>query len=218
MEPWLIAVVVVVAGLAVGARRAAVANRRRAAALAQLAALQGWARRDRDDALPERFTGVPFGRGIDRRAEDILEGAVQGRPFVSFDYVYDLVHGEDRTQNTHAVCAVTLPSPVPRLEIFPPIPLPLLGHRSDLPVVPTGHAELDRRYRVRTRHPEFARRVLSPAAVELLLAPDFLSACYWLDGDHAVCWDYEGRDADRLLHELATLAALVAGCDGGGWP
>jgi hypothetical protein len=176
--------------------------------LAGVAALHGWTLQDRDDSWATRFSGVPFGRGKHRRAELVLHGSFRGRPMVSFDYCYETGSDETRSTTTAAICALALPGPVPRLEIAPPTPLRFLGVDSDLPVVRTGHAELDRRLRVRTLHPELVPRVLQPAVVEQL-PPRVFSQHLWFDDGYAVCWDPEGRQAARLLRDLETLALLV---------
>src|SRR5665809_126291 len=82
-----IAVLVVVLFIVIAVMSAIAAQKRRAG-IAALAAQRGWTYAERDDRWCDAFQDSPFGTGHNRKATNVLTGQFDGRPFVSFDYVY----------------------------------------------------------------------------------------------------------------------------------
>jgi hypothetical protein len=187
-------------------------ERRRA--FAALAASRGWQWVARDDSWTERFGGEPFGRGDDRKAENVLTGTYEGRPVVAFDYSYETSSTDskgNRTTTTHryAVCALGLPSWLPTLELGPESLLSRFGNVLGLGDVELESEEFNRRYRVTASDPKFAYDVLHPRTMELLLARPTVSLR--IAAADALAWDDGRHSVTELDERLATLHAVLEG-------
>jgi len=129
----------------------------------------------------ERWSGPPFGQGDRRRAREVITGTTaQARRFVAFDYSYE-THSTDskghRTTTTHryAVTALSLPAPLPVLQVTPESAFSRLGHVFGIEDVELESEDFNRRFRVAADDRKFACDVLSPRLMEALLAGPELS-------------------------------------------
>jgi hypothetical protein len=189
-----------------------VQEQRRARYLA-FAAEHGWTYTPRDDSWTRRFEGDPFGRGGSRRATHVLRGSYAGRDAVAFHYRYVTRshNGQQQTTQTHrfTVVALALPAHVPRLELTGENLLTRLGSALGLADVELESEDFNRRYRVTADDRRFAYDVLTPRAMEQLLAQPTLNLR--LSGADAVLWDRGSADVDELPDRLAALARFVDG-------
>ena len=189
-------------------------ERRHRQALATLAAERGWDYSSSDDSWADAFGGAPFGTGSRRQADNVLQGRVDGREMVAFDYRYETYstdgNGSRHTRvHRYAVCAVLLPAPVPTLELRPETVLTRLGGALGLPDVDLESEAFNRRYRVTSREPRFAYDVLHPRTMELLLTGEPRNLR--LSGRDAVTWAAGRQTPAQVLAQLDVLTTLVGG-------
>ena len=210
----MLLVVLVVAVVAVGGYLAYQADQKRRAMLQSFALSNGWSYTAADDSWCERFAGSPFGDGDHRQARNVLQGPYAGSAMVAFDYSFQ-THSTDskgnRSTTTHryAVCALTMPAPLPGLELTPESALTRFAGAVGFQDVQLESEDFNRRFRVKARDPKFAYDVLHPRTMEALLARPPLHLRL-LDVD-AVNWE-NGRLAPvDLIERLSTLHALVEG-------
>lgn len=175
---------------------------------------QGWAWVARDDRWTDRFAGDPFGEGDNRKALNVLTGAYRDRSLVAFDYSYE-THSTDskgnRTTTTHryAVCALSLPAVLPRLELVPEGMLGRLGTMLGMQDIEFESEDFNRRYRVRCADPKFAYDALPPRTMEALLTRTALHLRL-ADAD-ALCWENGTHSPVQLLARLDALDAFLDG-------
>jgi hypothetical protein len=159
---------VVLVTVALVSRRAA---EKRKATMAGYAAHREWAFAPSDAGLPSRFHGAPFGQGGERAATNVLHGRHEGRHLVAFDYAYSTVGGRDESSHRRAfsVVALHLGVTAPDLSVGPTGPLGQLFNAITGRDIQIGHPAFDDRFTVTSHSPEFARDVLHPPVVELML-------------------------------------------------
>ncbi|MBK5306331.1 MAG: hypothetical protein JJD92_06550 [Frankiaceae bacterium] len=206
--PVGIALVIVVAVL--GYR----AEQKRRAMLAAFALSNGWTYVAYDESWCDRFTGSPFGEGDNRKAGNVLQGRHGDYDMVAFEYSYQ-THSTDskgrRSTTTHryAVCAVSLPAPLPGLELAPESMFSRLAGHLGFSDVELESEDFNRRYRVTAGDPKFAYDVLHPRTMQALLSrPPLHMRLLYLD---ALCWEDGRLNPVDLLARLSTLELLVAG-------
>jgi hypothetical protein len=180
----------------------------------QFALGQGWRWTARQDGWCERFRGTPFGTGDDRKALNVLEGAFRGRPMVAFDYSYE-THSTDSKGNTttqthrYAICALSMPAPLPELELVPEGFLGRVGTMLGMQDIELESEDFNRRFRVRCTEPKLAYDVLPARTMEALLARPALHVR--LSGTDALCWEGGAHSPSELLARLDTLSTLLDG-------
>lgn len=143
---------------------------RRASEQSGYGAARGFGYVETDRALPDRFTGIPFGRGGARTAHHVLQGVHDGRPVIAFEYTFSTHSGERTRHHRYGVVATALPTAVPKLEI-----LRSSTSGTFLDAFRGGDHEIgdpafDAAYRVFTDSPPFAADVLAPDLRAWLLA------------------------------------------------
>jgi hypothetical protein len=188
--------------------------KRRRELLQGFARSNGWSFTARDDTWARRFDGRPFGTGDHRRAANVMQGQFRGRPVAAFDYSYqthtsDGNGGSSTTTHRYAVCAVSLPAAVPRLELLPESLFGRVGTALGMQDIELESEEFNRRYRVRSDAPRFASDALPPRTLEALLARPALHLR--LQGADALCWETGQHGPADLLARLDALCALLDG-------
>jgi hypothetical protein len=189
-------------------------NKKRVDALAAFCLGKGWQFSPENSMLTQRWSGDPFNEGHSRRARDVVSGTVDGRSFVAFDYSYVTQESDGRggtTSTTHhyAICALALPSDLPRLCLTPENALTRLGRAIGVDDIELESEEFNRRYRVTCPDPKFASDVLTPRTMEMLLARPSLH--FRVAGTDLLCWENGKTDTTNLLARTSTLSAFVAG-------
>jgi hypothetical protein len=200
---WLL-VGLVVTGLVLYRVRA---PRRRWKALTALAAEHGWQLREHDPSLVRRWPEHPFGKGEDRRAQDVLTGAYRGRAILVFQYSYEAPSRDSEDHGTtttrFAVCTVRLRAPLPDVSVDPATFLYLVARRVGLPAIRFANEEFDRAFAVHAAEPKFAHELMHPAMMELLLRRDRVA--WWIHGDDLLCWWPGSYDPATVVGRLDLL-------------
>lgn len=145
-------------------------RRRRRARIARWAQLEGWAYVARDDSWVDVWHGHPFGKGMVRRAQNVVTGSFGPHRAVLCDYSYR-ESGDNRypTLERFAVHALDLPVRLPWTHLS-------AERTTDRLVALAGGQDIElesdafnRAYRVRSDDPRFASDLLNPRTMELLL-------------------------------------------------
>ncbi len=192
--------------------------RRRRHDLQTFAAARGWTYAERDDSLPDRFQGRPFGTGRSRDAVNVVRGVVDDRPMVAFDYSYVTTgttpgagadpggpHTTDNTTHAFSVVALDTGFAMPGLAVTPAGLWSRLARSLTGRGVDVGDAAFDHAFTVSCPDKSLALEVLHPAMRSLVLQ--------WPD----LAWRFEAGSvlAVRPGHQDptgidATVAALGA--------
>lgn len=206
----LVVVLVVVAVVAAGlwAWRQ---DQRRRATLAEFARNRGWLYVDEDSSLTRRYTFAPFGQGDRRHARNVLRGQQSGHGLVAFDYSYRTRSDSRNNGTTHryAVCALSLPGPLPLLQVTPENLLTRFGNALGLADIELESEDFNRRFRVHANDPKFASDVLTARTMQLLLARPAFS--WRIAGTDVVSWQDGRLSPAGVLMAAATLSEVVAG-------
>ena len=88
MGPFVALVLLVAGVVAFTVAAARIMKRGRSQDVAQWAEANGWEYVGKDPVLAQRWTGRPFGIGVDRVARDVVRGNVDGFDMVSFTYTW----------------------------------------------------------------------------------------------------------------------------------
>lgn len=174
-------------------------ERERRSRIARWAAHRGW-RVQLNPSVP----WIPLLPGTHRRGVSLLvHGHLDGRTVAVADYSYtttssstDANGRSSTTTTTHhlVVTAVRVPRPYPAVAITRRGAISRLGRSmfGDGPTA-TGVTEFDRRFRIRTRHPELVRSIFGPALIAEHLAD---SVPEWSIADHDLVTWRSGRITD----------------------
>jgi hypothetical protein len=181
VNPWSVLipviVIVVVALIVVAATISVRHERRRRAALRQWAAHHGWTYAERP--RPDWARRLP---GQDRRGVELmLSGPLHGYHVSVADYTYVTTstsmtdsHGTSSTSRTYhrlVVVAVRLPWAAPAVGVAPRHALSRLGRAVfGEGATAIGNADFDKAFKVSTKDPVAARRLVGPALVAEHLA------------------------------------------------
>lgn len=176
----LVGLVIVV--IVVAAVMSAIAAKKRREGIAALAAQRGWTYAERDDRWCDAFQDSPFGLGHNRKATNVLTGQFDGRPFVSFDYVYFTTEtstdSEGRTttrqvSHPYGVAGLDMGAAFPALEVTPEGMFGRLVGRLTNRDIELESEDFNRAFTVTCPDRKFASDVLHPRMMELLLhSPD----------------------------------------------
>jgi hypothetical protein len=192
-------------------------NQKRIQQLQQFCLGKGWQFVPADDEYAVRWNCPPFFQGRNRRARDVISGAIGTgaltRSFVAFDYSYvtDSNNGKSSSSTTHrfAICAVRLPAYLPRLTITPETTLSRLGNAVVREDIDLESEAFNRRFHVQCPDPKFASDALPPRTMQALLARSPLH--FRIEGCDALCWEPGVTTPIALLERLSTLSAFVDG-------
>jgi hypothetical protein len=185
------------------------ASRTRADLVGDLAAEKGWSYNANEPGLVGKWPGDPFGKGEDQQARNVLRGTYGDRKFVAFDYSYQPFGARSGKQPWRfGVVAMQLPAELPFLEVEHES---LLGDTLDpRPDIRFESEIFNRSFRVTSGDERYARAVIHPRLMELLL--DRGEIGWRIDGEHLLGW-YAGShtpaDLDRHLRLLGRIADLV---------
>jgi hypothetical protein len=208
----LIAVLIV--GLVVAHRN----ERERLRRIARWAADHGWA--IVQDPAVDWSCQLPGGRGA--RVPLLVHAWLGDFTVGVADYTYTTVThsnnangGTSTTTVTHAllVTAIRLPQRLPAIAVVRRGALSRLGRAMfGDGASATGNAEFDRRFRIRTRHPDLAHALVGPALIAEHLAESIPT---WSLADHDLLTWQAGRISDpaqipALVEPLMRVARLLA--------
>lgn len=154
------------------------AGKKRQAEFQAMCAQRGWTWTERDDRWVQAFAQAPFGYGHDRRATNVVTGAHDGRPFVSFDYRYHTseTHTDSNGHTTtrevshdFAIVAIDAGVPFPDLAVEPEWFLSRMVGRLTNADIELESEDFNRAFTVTCADRKFASDVLHPQMMEYLL-------------------------------------------------
>lgn len=172
-------------------------------AVAQFATTRGLTYVPRDDRQVRAY-GFPFGVGRHRRAENIINGTLDGRLVMAYDYVFDRAeHGRLRRSSRFGIVLMRLPQPLATLQVVErahPV-----DDSPDLATVRVGDPEFDERFEVRTSDSVLTGLVLGEQSRKALLACNHVALR--IHGSEVMSWK-PGRldDLDPHLQAMCALA------------
>ena len=183
-------------------------SKRRREAMAAFAASRGWTYVPEDDALVHRFSGIPFGQGHGRRAQNVLLGTHDGRPMVAFDYEYRTTSGSGKNRRTtthhYSVLVIHAGAVFPNLSVTPQNIVSGFFGRVFNSDIELESEDFNRAFLVSADDRKFASDVLHPQLMEILLR--------WTE----VGWRFE-RDSMISVrsghHDLAEVDAKLGHLD-----
>lgn len=205
--------------------------KKRREALSTLAAGRGWVYAEQDDSWVDRFEGAPFGLGHDRRAENVLTGAYDGRSFVAFDYRYSTTetstdaqgHTQTHTEvHPYSVLGLDAGTVFPELSVTPEGFFGRMVGRLTNTDIELESEAFNRAFTVRSDDRKFATDVLHPRMMEYLLQiPDrgWMLRAGWLlavrPGRHSIEQvDARLTDLDGILDRIPDFVWKSAGSGG----
>lgn len=188
-------------------------ERRRVKDIAEWADMNGWERAEAasDPELPGRWQGGPFLQGLPQPATDVLYGEVSGQRMISFTHTWRTGTAESRFSRkryAHVVALDEAPSE-PRLELTPEGWKDKLQKLFGGQDVQVGNPAFDDAWRVRASDDGFARRVLDPRFMSMLMLPDYQTTRIRVDGPSVMLWT-SGRASAENLAQLSTRLVEVA--------
>lgn len=190
------------------------AAKKRRELFAQFAQSHGWTWVAEDDTWVDRWSGPPFDQGDHRRAKNVLQGQRDGRPIAAFDYSYQ-THSTDskgnRTTSTHryAVCAVGMPTQLPRLEVTHENVLTRAGRALGFADIELESEDFNRKFRVSCPDRKFATDVLHPRQMDMLLQKGVVA--WRMEGSDLLCWDDGQHSPAQVLERLSLLDDILDG-------
>lgn len=193
---------VIAAVLALGVRRWWV-GQGHGQAVAAYAKERGLTYVPRDDREVRHY-GFPFGSGRHRRAENIVNGRLDGRLVMAYDYVYDMPDRRRPSRTARfGVVFLRLPQAMPTVQVVERVTP--VADTPDLVAVTLGDPEFDERFEVRTSDTVMAALVLHERVRKSLLACPTVAVR--VHGNEAVSWK-PGR-LDDLAPHLEALCAVA---------
>lgn len=160
--------------------------------LEALAAAHGWTFSIED---PEDLLRLPFHffrDGVAHGVSDVIEGAVEGRDVVGFDYEWRIVVGgaAEAPMTLDTSCAVVaLPADCPEVMVSHETTAHWLAHPLHHRVFESKREDFARAFRVTTTHEDFAARVLDEPMERWFLEaiPDH-DLCFEIAGPWLLCF------------------------------
>lgn len=205
---FIVLIVAVIVLVAVGAHRS---NVKRQESMAAYAAARGWSYEQRRPELARRV-----GLARPSYGDNVIEGVLDGHPFVAFDHVRYESDGDNGQRSVPvSVVAVNLGVAVPQLEItrqgaFSRFFTDLFG--TDHLV---GDKVFDDAVRIRTNSPGFTAEVLTQPMKTLLLSR--LDRSWRFSGDNLLTVADGKHTPAQLESVLATCLQMVASIPPGVW-
>lgn len=189
-------------------------KRGRSQDVAQWAEANGWEYIGQDPTLAQRWSGKPFGIGLDNQASDVLRGNVDGHDIVSFTYTWrpgapgtnSRRPGLRRT--AHVVALDALPGE-PVVELMPEGLREKWQKLFGAQDVQIDNPAFDGQWLVRTSDEVFARRAFDARLANIVMLPDFHGSRLRIEGPSIMLWR-PGRTDVTTLTERAKRVADVA--------
>lgn len=202
MEPFvLFLAVAVLLGLAVLITRP-MRDRRRAKDVVEWADMNGWEIPEEatNSELPRRWPGGPFLQGRPEPATDVMYGEVSGYRMISFTHTWRTGKEDARfSRKKYAhVIALDEDAAEPRLELTPELFKDKIQKLFGGQDVQLGNPAFDDAWRVRASDDVFARRVLDPRFMSMLMLPDYQRTNIRVDGPAVMLWLPGKASAENL--------------------
>lgn len=199
--------------------------RKRSQAIAALARHHGLQYIETHQSLTERWTGPPFDRSAGQEAHNVVSGTYRGREVVAFDFA-TIVRRSDQTDRTeYGVVVMRMPGALPPLQVNRE---GIYGHTAhaftlhDLAaetgvtdvVNSLGRADIrfeseqfNRAFRVQAPDERFARAVVHPRMMELLMSR--VEIAWRFDGDFVIGWHAREPQVGEVIWRLDLLGQII---------
>ena len=182
--------------------------------VATWAEANGWEYVGDDPMLAQRWSGRPFGMGIDRVASDVVRGKVDGHDIVSFTYTWRSGSPDGDTRRiglrrrAHVVALDALPGE-PVVDLSPEGIREKWQKLFGAQDVQIDNPAFDGQWLVRSSDEVFARRALDARLANIVMLPDFQGSRLRIEGPSVLLWR-PGRTDVTTLSERAKRVADVA--------
>jgi hypothetical protein len=218
-----VALVLLVAGVVTFTIAAArVMKRGRSQDAAQWAEANGWEYVGKDSTLAQRWSGRPFGVGLDHEARDVLRGSVDGYDIVSFTYTWRSGSPNARRpglrRSAHVVALDALPGE-PVVDLSPEGLREKWQKLFGAQDVQIDNPAFDGQWLVRTSDEVFARRALDARLANIVMLPDFHGSRLRIEGPSVLLWRPGRTDVTTLTERakrIADVARIVLPLEKGG--
>lgn len=219
-----VALVLLVIGLVVFTVVAVrVMKRGRSQDVSQWAEANGWEYVGKDPVLAQRWSGRPFGIGIDREARDVLRGNVDGYDVLSFTYTWRTGSDGDTRRfgmrrTAHVVALDALPGE-PVVDLSPEGIREKMQKLFGAQDVQIDNPAFDGQWLVRTSDEFFARRALDARLANIVMLPDFHGSRLRIEGPSVLLWRPGRTDVTHLTERakrVADVARIVLPLEKGG--
>ncbi|GAA1865291.1 DUF3137 domain-containing protein [Myceligenerans crystallogenes] len=188
-------------------------ERRRVKDITEWADMNGWERAEAatDAQLPYRWPGGPFLEQRKEPATDVMYGNVSGHRMISFTHTWRTgKEGSRFSRKRYAhVIALDEDAAEPRLELTPE------GWRDKIQKVfggqdvQLGNPAFDDAWRVRASDDVFARRVLDPRFMSMLMLPDYQKTNIRVDGPAVMLWTDGKTNVENLSKKSGKLVEVA---------
>lgn len=122
--------------------------------------------------LKDRWASKPFRRGSSRTASNAVTWTAHGRSFIAFDYSYTVGSNDHRKTYRHQIIAITLPAPLPTLQLTPEGPGAGLADFFGRQDIRLESDEFNDTWQVKGPDGQYAFDFLHPLMMQRLLAAD----------------------------------------------
>jgi hypothetical protein len=200
-----------------------VMKRGRSQDVSQWAEANGWEYVGKDPVLAQRWSGRPFGIGIDREARDVLRGNVDGYDVLSFTYTWRTGSDGDTRRfgmrrTAHVVALDALPGE-PVVDLSPEGIREKMQKLFGAQDVQIDNPAFDGQWLVRTSDEFFARRALDARLANIVMLPDFHGSRLRIEGPSVLLWRPGRTDVTHLTERakrVADVARIVLPLEKGG--
>ncbi|UZN02667.1 hypothetical protein [Cellulomonas sp. S1-8] len=181
--------------------------------LAAWASAAGWtyAPRDPGIGLATLQSGRPFGQGHSRSVTEVLTGAYEDLPAVSFTYGWTTGSGKEERDHRAHVVGVPLPAYLPTLELTAEGVGARLAKTLGARDLQLESEAFNAAYRVDAADPRTAHAILHPRTLERLLRPDAVGLAWRVEGTWLQSWEPGSTDTARIAPRLGVLSGVVRG-------
>ena len=187
---------------------------------------------EEDPARAQYFTGEPFGNGGQRRARNVVWGAIDGKPFETFAYTHDTgytiasadyyermrneygmeLNSPDGSENVFQVTWVPLPGALPTTRFVSHGAGWDTSSQSEARVLKSESAEFNRRWTVECDDPRVGHALLTPRMIERFLESDLEEMIVSFEG--AAVWtasrgSSDLYEVDYLVRRAYSIADLI---------
>ncbi|WP_430868144.1 hypothetical protein [Demequina aurantiaca] len=159
----------------------------RRAALASYVTARGYGYLPEYNERAQLFVSNPFGLGNNRRALDVVWGAVGGRPFETFAYRFETqtTNGQGQTQtqvHPYQVAWIPMPASVPTMRLTADGAFQRFFAKMGAKDLEVESHHFNERWKVWCADERIGHAVLTPALIDFMLAPGWAGRSLVIEG------------------------------------
>jgi hypothetical protein len=179
-------------------------NKKRREAAQAFARERGWTYTAKVPGLTQRWQSAPFARGHSRRAFNVLTGAFQDMPVVSFAYQYTTGSGKNQTTHYFHVVALSLPARLPWLRLSADGAGASVAKFFGGQDIRFESKAFNDAWRVQSADQKFAYDFIHPRMMDRLMAPDAVGRTLTVE-DADIVLTVAGRQALEAIDGYVNL-------------